>query len=438
VLGSGALAGGAALAACEQLGGGAGGQASALVTKPTNIEVLMDFGPTSADTQAYNAVLAKIKELTPNLNVTSTTPAGAAYEQVLTRSAAGNPPDISGTYVAQTSIIGARRLAEPLQSALKSAKDWSLTDYFDGCKEAFTYKGDLILAPQFATPRAMVLNLNMLDQAGLKVPTNTWTWADYTDYAVKLTRREGNDVKVFGAELPTGNSYSACDFYGCTLWSHGADWVNRQTNKLAIASPEAVEALEMWVNVALRQKAAPTTPPPLFQGIQGGAFVNGLAAISYLFSQDVVRYNRDATFRWQSIPMPRKKAGGSHFAQFGWYIVRDSRQKDGAAEFIRIASLPDQIAQWCATGFEVVTRKAAQSTKIWQDHLKAQPQIAAFNDALSYMKTYPPIAGWQDAMFAKGGVGDAVDQARQGNAAPKTALEEAVRVMEGVLAQNAG
>src|SRR5688572_764400 len=65
-----ALTASGVLAACQTGGGSSGGAGASLVSRPTSIEVLMDFGATSADTQAFNALLARIKELSPNLNVT--------------------------------------------------------------------------------------------------------------------------------------------------------------------------------------------------------------------------------------------------------------------------------------------------------------------------------------------------------------------------------
>ena len=159
--------------------------------------------------------------------------------------------------------------------------------------------------------------------------------------------------------------------------------------------------------------------------------------MAYVFSSDpAIRGTGGAlSFPWTTAQMPRQKQGGSHFFAFGWYVLKASKEKTGAAEFIRLASLPEHIVQWNIAAFGMVTRKTAAAQKNWQEHLKAQPLLAPFSASLSYSRSYPAIAGWQDAMFAPGGVGQAVDDARQGKAAPKPALEDASRVIEGILAQ---
>jgi hypothetical protein len=55
------------------------------------------------------------------------------------------------------------------------------------------------------------------------------------------------------------------------------------------------------------------TPPAIYQELTGGPFVSAKVAIAYPFGQDMVRFGQQITsFRWQAIPMARKKAGGSH------------------------------------------------------------------------------------------------------------------------------
>jgi multiple sugar transport system substrate-binding protein len=51
----------------------------------------------------------------------------------------------------------------------------------------------------FTAPMALAVNQDLLSRASLTVPTASWTWENFTEYATKLTQREGDDVKVYGA-----------------------------------------------------------------------------------------------------------------------------------------------------------------------------------------------------------------------------------------------
>ncbi|WP_282935244.1 sugar ABC transporter substrate-binding protein [Paenibacillus sp. RC67] len=79
-----------------------------------------------------------------------------------------------------------------------------IDDYItkDGFKVNEEYKVDTKLngkyyaLPGKFNPWYVLLNKNMLDAAGLKVPTD-WTWDDFMDYAKKMTQGEGAN-KVYG------------------------------------------------------------------------------------------------------------------------------------------------------------------------------------------------------------------------------------------------
>jgi multiple sugar transport system substrate-binding protein len=355
---------------------------------------------------------------------------------MLTQLTAGTPPDVSETFVANGASLGSKKIAEPLQSLLKGAKDWSPEDYFDGPREAFSYKGDLVLAPMFSAPMAMAVNLQAVERASLRPPAAGWTWDDFTQHAIRLTQRSGAETSVYGAAMPTGNGFGAMNFFGGPLWSHGGDWANRTSARVTFQEPPGVAALEMWVNVALKQQAAPTAQPENWKGLQGSPFANGLAAMAFIASPDVRAYTRDATsFPWTSVPMPRQKAQGAHFYAHGFYVLRGAKEKGGAGDLVRLLSLPEHVALWNITAFGMPTRKSAGTLKEWQEHLRTNPRLGVFNEALKYTRGYPPIPGWNEASQGAEGIGQAIIDAVQGKTAPRPTLEEAARRADTFLAQ---
>jgi multiple sugar transport system substrate-binding protein len=413
-------------------------QPAPLLTRPTTIEVLHEFAPQSTHGQALAWLLERLRELAPILTVKASPTAGDSWVPLQTMLAAGTPPDVSETYVANAASLGAKKISEPLQSLLKGARDWELADYFDGPREAFTYRGDLVLAPIFTAPMAVAINLDMLGRAGLRPPAPAWTWDAFTEYAVALTQRSGSEVSVYGAAMPTGGGYAAMNFFGGPLWSHGGDWADRTTGTLTFHRPEGVAALEMWVHVALKRQAAPTAPPQTWQGLQGGAFINGMAAMAFIASPETANYLRQAPgFAWTTVPMPRQKQQGAHFYSHGWFVLRDAKAKSAAGEFVRLASLPEHIAQWNVTTSGMPTRRRAAALQAWQEHLRSQPPLVAFNEATAYMRSYPAIPGWNEAAVGPEGIGQGIINAVQGKAEPRQALDEAARRAAVVLAQHA-
>jgi multiple sugar transport system substrate-binding protein len=426
---------GVAAAACALPGGGTG-DARAPAMPPATIEVVHDFGPDATVRGKSTAVMIDhVRQRAPHLTLKVTMPAGArAYETVLTMLAAGTPPDVSHTFVANAPTLGSKKIAAPLQGLLKGARDWSVRDYFEGVQEAFTYKGDFVLAPIFTGPTAAVVNLDLLQRANLAVPQATWTWDNVVSAAVQLTQRDGDEIKVYGLNLPTSNGYGAMNFFGAPLWAYGGDWADRTRGTVTFQQPEGIAALELWVDLALKRRVAPTSQPENFRGLSGGPFANGLVAIDFIASEGVGPLERNSpSFPWTAIQMPRNKKQGAHFYANGWFAVRDSRNQEAAAEFVRVASQAEALAAWNIDNFTMVTRKAAAARTEWQVHLKAHAALAVFNDALAYMRTYPPLPGWNDASIGNEGIGQALLDAVQGKIAPKTALEDAARRADNII-----
>ncbi|HEX7057653.1 MAG TPA: sugar ABC transporter substrate-binding protein [Bacilli bacterium] len=74
-----------------------------------------------------------------------------------------------------------------------SKEGFNLTDEY---KVDTHLNGKIYALPGKFNPWYVLLNKTMLDAKGLKVPTD-WTWADFEDYAAKLTSGSGAD-KVYG------------------------------------------------------------------------------------------------------------------------------------------------------------------------------------------------------------------------------------------------
>jgi multiple sugar transport system substrate-binding protein len=60
--------------------------------------------------------------------------------------------------------------------------------------------GKIYTIPEYVTSWLVYINKDMLDAAGLPIPPRDWTWADYREYAKKLTKGEGAS-KVYGSYM---------------------------------------------------------------------------------------------------------------------------------------------------------------------------------------------------------------------------------------------
>ncbi|ABX40916.1 ABC transporter substrate-binding protein [Lachnoclostridium phytofermentans] len=75
--------------------------------------------------------------------------------------------------------------------------------------------GSYYACPIDVTPWFIMMNKDMLDKAGLPVPTS-WTWDDYREYAKKLTSGSGLD-KIYGSYFHTWQNYGLMGVYSTKM-----------------------------------------------------------------------------------------------------------------------------------------------------------------------------------------------------------------------------
>jgi ABC-type glycerol-3-phosphate transport system substrate-binding protein len=415
-------------------------QPMSLVKQPTTIEVAHPAGAGHPYEPAFNALISRLPTHSPNLKVTSNVLTGDLVAKVLALASAGTFPDVAATFVLGATVVAQNKLAAPLAPLLRSVKEWSVSDFFEGMQDVFTHSGDFILAPVWMAPAGIGINLDMLDRASLRPPAANWTWDNFAEYAVKLTQREGDQIRVFGCAAPDAAGSDACEFFGSAQWAHGGDWVDSARTKVTFQQPEGIAALERWVDLAFRQRALPMNRASWEElggaaNESGAAVGTGRAAMAYMYSSNVPQWQRaiPSTVKWTTVQMPRQKQGGAHTVAFGWYVLQGSKNKDAAAEFIRVATLPEELVAWSRNQLSMPTRKSAALRADWAVHLRENPLMQAFNDSLSYARAYPPVLGWSDVISSDGGVGQQIQAAREGKVSARQALEEAARLGDNIL-----
>lgn len=85
-------------------------------------------------------------------------------------------------------------VVEPLDEYAGNAGVNLLDEY----KGLAPYNGKIYAIPEEITPWLVFINKDMLDAAGLPLPSKDWTWEDYREYAKKLTKGEGAN-KIYGS-----------------------------------------------------------------------------------------------------------------------------------------------------------------------------------------------------------------------------------------------
>jgi multiple sugar transport system substrate-binding protein len=212
--------------------------ASAGTAAATNLSI-MGFGTNGDDVAKTRYALAE-KAVGGGVSA----PNGAFDDQqFLAAVAAGDVPDLVyfgrdkvGTYAARGALV-------PLTSCVKSHKI-NTKQYRKAALSEVTYKGKLYAIPEFYDVRTVIVNLDVLDKANVKLADlNTRNWMKLKAAAKKLYATSGGKVSRIGFDpkLP--------EFFPLWAKANGADILSKDGLHPKLNSPRAVAALQYAISL---------------------------------------------------------------------------------------------------------------------------------------------------------------------------------------------
>ena len=117
-----------------------------------------------------------------------------------------------------------------------------LDDFFPAFIDQSVMDGTLWAVPILASARALYYNVDLLEAAGVEVPT---TWAELEDACQALLDYYGGDVYPWGIDMTTDEGQAAFAYY---VWGNDGGFVDDEGN-WTINSDENVEAIEFAIDL---------------------------------------------------------------------------------------------------------------------------------------------------------------------------------------------
>lgn len=129
---------------------------------------------------------------------------------------------------------------------LKPAKDYvseeTYAKFYDAFLEQSDIDGTVWAVPDLASVRTLFYNKDLLEGAGVEVPT---TWDELTDACQKLKDKYGDDVYPWGIDLTTDEGQAAFAYY---TWNNGGGFVD-ENDEWALNSDANVEAINYEIGL---------------------------------------------------------------------------------------------------------------------------------------------------------------------------------------------
>jgi sn-glycerol 3-phosphate transport system substrate-binding protein len=337
----------------------------------------------------------------------------------------GNPPDIAVVEISEFPTLLALDAIVPLDDYIAQHPGY-IDAFFPAFLDNSTFEDQIWGIPfQRSTP-VLYWNKQAFEEAGLDPESPPTTWAELADYAQTLTVRQGGEIQRWGVTVSGG--WNDWLFEGFVRQNAGQliDFHNRE---IKFNSPEAVEALEFWVELMQGLQVGPphstwaSTPPD---------FVGGRTAMLYHSTGIMTFLKSSADFPFGAAFMPANETFGAAVGGGNFFIFKDIPQenKDAAWTFIHWITSPEKAATWSAASGYVAVRADAYDEPSMQELVSVHPEYLVARDQLAYAHGKMMAPAYQRVREI---LKSALDDAQAGLVAPQAALDRAQAEMERTL-----
>ena len=372
----------------------------------------------------------------PNITVSAEdTPFNQYLQKYLAQAAGGALPDVLYCQFAWAQQFITQKLVIPLDPYLAKQTDFNLDDFTKPSMGFYQYKGQQYGIAYDCGPLVLFYNKDLFDKGGVSYPNARWTVNDLKQAAIKLSNGDTHN-KMYGlASLPSPASGDIAPPY---LFPFGARYVNEQQTQSLIDQPEAVQAMQWWMEIQLKYKAAPgLAEQQALQQQQTDEFTVGRAAMILNGSWATPALSQNAAFKWDVALWPKGPKGQFTSAEGSAYMISSSsQQKDAAWIYLNeYLSSSGQQFMWGMTGRGSPARSSA-----WASYFKSKfapagakvildaLQSYATNDIL-YLPATPKITNAAQPIW---------DRVVNGQTSVADGLQQITQQINPLLAQNTG
>jgi len=276
------------------------------------------------------------------------------------------------------------------------------------------FEGSQYQLPFAADNSALIWNKDLFEQSGLDPDIPPSSWQELIDFAVATT----SDPDHYGIGFDAQSGGTFMFRWMPFVWANGGDILNEDGSQSTINSPEALEALELWVNLIHEHKATPPGTHAWNGDDLRGAFQAGKIAMMVSGNFAVALLNRDSpdlNYGTALIPPPETGAESASFAGGDMMGILTGNDKvDASWDLLQfLASEPVQVEYLAQAGI-IPTRTSFYDNAYFQSEPRYQTFTAALDVAhapwtLQYNRLYDALqANLQSALAGSMSPADAL------------------------------
>jgi multiple sugar transport system substrate-binding protein len=207
------------------------------------------------------AIFAQVEKDYPNIKIDVLSVPEAYNDKLLTSFAGGTPPDlfmISNDW--QQFAVVKTGGVEALNNYIlgkKGGPKVNIEDIFGVIRKGLYIGGNIYGLPKDTTNSGVYYNKELFDKCGLSYPKADWTWKDFRELAIKLTKDWNGDGKIdqWGTFVDTGMQWGIIPN---VILAEGGKFFSPDFTKAKgyMNSPATVKAVQFATDLYLKDKAA--------------------------------------------------------------------------------------------------------------------------------------------------------------------------------------
>ncbi len=313
-------------------------------------------------------------------------------QQLLTAFSAGAPPDVM--------LLNYRRVAqfagpgglEPLGQYVEKSSLVRLADFYAPAIEAFQWNDQLWCVPQNISSLVVYYNRNLFDAAGLPYPADNWTQADFLQAARALTKDLDGDGQTdqYGAGLAP-SLLRLAPF----IWQNGGELVDdpAQPTRLALDNPAAMEALQWFVDLQVKEKVVPDAVAEEAEASEN-RFLSGRLAMYFNSRRGAPTYRTITAFEWDVAPLPMGRQPVSVLHSDGYCMAAKTKNKPAAWTFIEFANSAAGQTLMASTGRTVPSLRQVAESDAFLDPQHPPANSRIFIETIPTIRRVPLMTTW--------------------------------------------
>ena len=371
--------------------------------------------------QILDLAIERFQEQNPGIQVEYVNGIGTdSYSEWLAQQILmGTEPDVYFVLPEDFNLMAASGALEPLDSRMDADPDFDRDAYYPACLRAGQADGRQYALPYESVPTMMFVNKTILEENGISLPGNRWTWDDFYHICSQVTDVEEHRFGVYG--------YTWLN----ALYSNGVALFSEDGSACSLSDDRIQESVRFVQRLEELNEGYTVTSRDFDLG--------HVAFRPFLFSEYRAyqpypwRVKRYTGFDWECVSMPAGPDGGnaSELSTMLLGVSARSRNKDLAWSFLKLLSCDQEIQKELYISSHGISPlpAVAESPEMLRELYESIPGSVDFNpeimgEIMQTGVTTPRFDGYDQALTM---AQSAVAEVLSGNAALQTCLLTAQR-----------